>query len=419
MKLLWLSHFIPFPPRGGNLQRSFNLIRQASISYEIFLVALNFLGEPTEQLRTYTNEMKKFCESIEIWELPYPWRGVRWWAELLCSPLFHVPFSCRAHFYRRNLLRWEQMLRDHAGALLHVDSIDLALFLSVANDFTKVLNHHNCESALAYRRAQSESNQLKKAYLWLEARKLARLEKSICGTFNVNTVVSEQDMLLLGANHPDVHIHIVENGVDTGYFIPGSVQEEPRSLIFSGSLDWQPNLSAIRFLIREVWPCIKARYPDARLYLAGKNPPASLLRWVEHDSNIAVVPNPDDMRPLLARAAVCVCPILEGGGTRLKILDAMAMARPVVTTTIGCEGLRVTHGENILIADAARDFADKVVQLLENKGLRNQLAQAGRALVEREYGWERIAHQLEQAYRCALEPESCDQRTEEQPMGIK
>jgi glycosyltransferase involved in cell wall biosynthesis len=140
---------------------------------------------------------------------------------------------------------------------------------------------------------------------------------------------------------------------------------------------------------------------------------------MKHDANVVVVANPNDMRPWLARAAVYVCPILEGGGTRLKILDAMAMARSVVSTTIGCEGLRVTHGENILIADAARDFADSVVQLLENKGLRNKLAQASRALVEREYCWERIAHQLEQAYSCALEPESCDQRAEEQPMGTK
>jgi glycosyltransferase involved in cell wall biosynthesis len=390
-----------------------------SKSYEIILVALNFLAEPPQQLREHAKELRKYCASVEIWEMPHAWRGVRWWAELLWSPVFRDPFSCRALCSRPLLSQWEHKLALHAGSLLHVDSIDLALFARAANGFRKVLNHHNCESAMAYRWAQREPNPLKKAYLRVQARKLANLENSICANFDVNTVVSEQDLRLLRANHSKAHIHVVENGVDTGYFMPASKQEEPRSLIFSGSLDWQPNLSAIRFLIREVWPYIKTRYPGARLYLAGKNPPASLLRWAEHDSNIAVVANPDDMRPLLARAAVYVCPILEGGGTRLKILDAMAMARPVVSTTIGCEGLRVTHGENILIADAARDFADKVVQLLENKGLRNQLAQAGRALIEREYSWERIAHQLEQAYRCALEPESCDQRAEEQPMGIK
>jgi polysaccharide biosynthesis protein PslH len=414
MRLLWFSHFVPFPPRGGNLQRSFNLIRQMSKSHEIFLVALNFLGESPEQLRVSSNELRKYCESVEIWEMPHAWRGARWWAELLWSPILRDPFSCRALCSGRLQSQWERTLAKHAGALLHVDSIDLALFTGATNGFQKVLNHHNCESAMAYRRAQREANPVKKAYLRLQAQKLADMERSICVNFDVNTVVSEQDLLLLRANLPRAHIHIVENGVDTGYFTPGSAQEEAHSLIFSGSLDWQPNLSAARFLVREVWPHIKVSYPDARLYLAGKNPPASLVRWVEHAANIVVVANPDDMRPLLRRAAVYVCPILEGGGTRLKILDAMAMARPVVSTTVGCEGLRVNHGENILIADTAQDFADKAIQLIENKELRRQLAHAGRALVEREYSWERIARQLEQAYRCAVEAETCERRAEQQ-----
>jgi polysaccharide biosynthesis protein PslH len=411
MKLLWFSHFVPYPPQGGHLQRSFNLIRQMSKSYEIILVALNFLGEPPRQLRSYISEMKKYCESVAIWELPHPWRGLEWWAELLWSPLFQAPFSCRALGSRENLLRWKKTLGEHPGALVHVDSIDLALFAGAANGFRKVLNHHNCESAMAYRRAQREPNPINKAYLWLQARKLAQLERSICNNFDVNTVVSEQDLHLLHARHPSAHIHIVENGVDTDYFIPASSEEEPHSLIFTGSLDWHPNLSAMRLLLQEIWPQIKASLPDARLYLAGKNPPSFLRQRARDDPSIIVVPNPNDMRPLLARAAVYVCPILEGGGTRLKILDAMAMAKPVVSTRIGCEGLRVEHGETIFVADAPQEFADKVTQLLENLKLRHQLGKAGRALVEREYSWERIAQQLEQAYRCALQRGMCEQGT--------
>src|ERR1700730_2720201 len=148
MKLVWFSHFVPFPPRGGNLQRSFNLIRQMSKSYEITLVAFNFLGEPPQQLRSYTEEMKHYCESVEIWELPSPWRGARWWAELLWSPLFGAPFSCRVLFSPENFARWKRILREHPGALLHFDSIDLGLYAGATNGFRKVLNHHNCESAM-------------------------------------------------------------------------------------------------------------------------------------------------------------------------------------------------------------------------------------------------------------------------------
>ena len=107
MRLLWFSHFVPFPPRGGNLQRSFNLIRQMSKSYEIILVALNFLAEPPQQLREHAKELREYCDSVEIWETPHAWRGVRWWAELLWSPVFRDPFSCRALCSRLLLSQWE------------------------------------------------------------------------------------------------------------------------------------------------------------------------------------------------------------------------------------------------------------------------------------------------------------------------
>lgn len=411
MKILWFSHFIPFPPRGGNLQRSFNLIHQASKSYEITLVALNFLGDPPQQLRSYADELKKYCEDVLIWELPHPWRGARWWAELSWSPLFRYPLSCRALFSRENLSRWKEILREHPGALLHFDSIDLALFASAANGFRKVLNHHNCESAMACRRARGASNPLKRTYLRMDADRLAKLEGSVCGNFDVNLAVSEQDVRLLRINAPAARIHVVENGVDTHYFKPTTTEQEHHSLVFTGSMDWYPNVSGLRFFVREAWPLIKSKFPQARLYLAGKNPPREIMRWPKADSSIVVVANPDDVRPWMARSAVCVCPILEGGGTRLKILDAMAMAKPVVSTAIGCEGLRAKHGENILVADTPQEFAEKVSQLLENEGFRRQLGCAGRELVEREYSWETIGQQLGQAYRWALEQGKPNQRT--------
>jgi polysaccharide biosynthesis protein PslH len=407
MKLIWFSHFVPFPPQGGNLQRSFNLIRQASQSYEIHLLALNLQGESPQQLRSYEAELKRYCESVEICELPFPWRGGRWWAEAMCSPLFSAPFSCRALFSKTILARWKQLLKTHSDALLHFDSIDLALYADSAKDFRKILNHHNCESAMTYRQAGNETNPVQKKYMQLQAAKLANAERSLCATVDVNTVVSQQDRELLQRLQPEGHYHIVENGVDIHYFVPVSTEAEPRSAIFTGWLGWGPNVSAMNFLVQKVWPQVKEKFPDARLYLAGKNPPEHVLRWPKEDSSITVHPNPKDMRPWLARAAVCVCPILEGGGTRLKILDAMAMGKPMVSTTIGCEGLRVTPGENILVADTPRNFAEGLVQLFENEELRRRMGAAGRSLVEREYCWERIGQQLQQAYCCAAKSNSC------------
>lgn len=413
MKLIWFSHFVPFPPRGGNLQRSFNLIRQASHSYEIHLIALNPQGEPPQQLRGFETELKQYCESVDICDLPFPWRGGRWWAEAMWSPLFSAPFSCRALFSKAILARWERLLSAHPAALLHFDSIDLALYADAAKDFRKVLNHHNCESAMTYRQAVNEKNPIQKKYMQLQAARLASAERSLCASFDVNIVVSEQDGQLLQGIQPKGHYHVVENGVDIHHFVPVTTEAEAHSVIFTGWLGWGPNVSAMNFLVQKVWPRVKEKFPDARLYLAGRNPPEHVLRWPKEDSSITVVPNPADMRPWLARAAVCVCPILEGGGTRLKILDAMAMGKPVVSTTIGCEGLRVTDGENMLVADAPQEFVDKLNLLLTNEELRNKLGRAARTLMEDEYSWEGIGHQLEQAYRCALEPGKCDQRGQE------
>lgn len=412
MKLIWFSHFVPYPPKGGNLQRSYNLIRQASRSCEVTLVALNFLGESPERLRSHAEELKKYCERVEFWELPYPWRGARWQAAALASPLFRVPFSCRALYSPDLRSRWEQVLRETPGALLHLDSIDLGLFVPSTKGFRKVLNHHNCESAMALRRAQREPNRLKKAFLALQARELRRMEKTICADFENNLVVSDEDANQLRAIQPRAHFSVVENGVDVSYFQPAQEQEEANTLAFTGLLDWYPNVSGIRFFVREIWPLVKSRFADARLYLAGKNPAEEVLACAHADANIVVIPNPDDMRPILARAAVCICPLLEGGGTRLKILDALAMGKPMVTTTIGCEGLRVTHGENILVADTPRDFADGIVQLFENQGLRRKIGAAGRALVEREYSWDKIGEQLRQAYRGPFETQTRDHRYE-------
>jgi glycosyltransferase involved in cell wall biosynthesis len=419
MKLLWLSHFIPFPPRGGNAQRSFNLIRQMSSSHDITLVALNFFDEPRAKLVSYKQALERYCKHVEIWDLAYRWRGGRWWAEMVLSPLFGVPFSCRALFSQRNYRRWEKILRQSPEALVHFDSIDLALFATAMNGYRKVLNHHNCESAMAYRRAQRESNWFKRVYLRLQADKLARLETSICCKFDVNLAVSDQDAQLLHTNALTAHFHTVENGVDTRYFTPAGVPEQPLSLIFTGSLDWHPNFSGICFWVREVWPRIKSSFPDARLRIAGKNPPQEITRWPETDSTISVVANPVDVRPLIAQSAVYICPILEGGGTRLKILDAMAMGKPVVSTTIGCEGLGVTHGENILLADDPGNLAHQISRLLSSEQLRRQLGNSARALVEQHYDWEKIGGQLQKAYICALHPEAREEREQQEQQTAK
>lgn len=410
MKLLWLSHFIPYPPRGGSFQRSFNLIRQISKSYETFLVALNLQGETSERAKEYATELKKYCAEVEFWNLPYAWKGARWWAELALSPLYRQPYGSTALRSPKLAAQWQRTLARHPGALVHFDSLDLSLFVPPTEGFKKVLNHHNCESAMTFRRAEKEPNLLKKYYLRSQARKLARLEGETCHRFDVNVTVSELDAQILSSRDARAHFHVVENGTDTSYFIPSPEKPEPKSLIFAGSFNWYPNISAVEFFERTIWPRIKSRCPDVRLYLAGQRPPKSVLMLAEHDPQIRVVADPPDMRPWVARASVFVCPVIDGGGTRLKILDAMAMGKAVVSTRVGAEGLEVKDEESILLADDPDGFADATLRVLESESLRNSLGGEGRKVVEQNYSWDILGERLRQAYQCALGPKECPQR---------
>jgi glycosyltransferase involved in cell wall biosynthesis len=404
MKLVWLSHFIPYPPRGGASQRTFNLLRCASQKHEVHLVAMNLKGVTPELASEYAQELRKHCAEVEIWETPCRWRGPRWWAHLALSPLYREHYGSRALWTPELGRSWEQFIAKHLGALIHFDSIDLARYFPQVVRFRKVLNHHNCESAMMERRAQKEPNPAKRLYLWHQSRKLGQLEARLCHQFDVNLTVSELDTLSLRKRNPWAHYHVVENGTDTDYFTPAEAEPEPKSLVFTASLRWYPNVSGILYFGREIWPLIKRACPSVRLYLAGRQPCPPIIQWARRDPSITVIPNPEDARPWLARGAVFICPIIDGGGTRLKILDAMAMGKAIVTTSIGSEGLRVKHDENILVADSPQDFANAVLHLLGNEALRKHLGTNGRALVEQLYSWGVIGDHLEEAYRCATRP---------------
>jgi glycosyltransferase involved in cell wall biosynthesis len=408
-KLVWFSHFVPYPPRGGSFQRSFHLLRHVARDFEVHLVAFNMHRANPTQLEEYRRALGQFCAQVDFWELPVAWRSAAWWARLGFSPFFHAPYTCHSLWSRELDDSWKRLLEQAQPSLVHFDSIDLGLYFFEHPAWRLVLNHHNCESAMIARRAEKEGNPLARIYLRHQAGKLQRLEKELCHRFHCNVAVSEQDRRHLLSLDPRAHVHVVENGTDTDYLAPVPGAEEPDSLVFAGSLRWYPNLSGLEFFLNQVWPLLKQQRPQLRLCLAGRDPSDSFIRWAQRDPSITVVPNPEDIRPSVARGWVFICPILDGGGTRLKILDALAMGKAVVSTTIGCEGLQVTPGQNILVADSPRNFAAEVLRVLDSPELRRHLGQAGRALVERQYNWSALAAQLRQAYTCALEPASCPQ----------
>ncbi|MGA2631638.1 MAG: glycosyltransferase family 4 protein [Terriglobia bacterium] len=407
MRFVWLSQFIPYPPRGGSRQRSFNLIRHLAAEHEVCLAMLNMLGEGADALGEYKREFEKYCPKVEIWEPPYPWRGARWWAQLAVSPWAHHHYAAQALWSPELEARWENLLRANEGALVHFDSIDLARYFSAANGFRRALNHHNCESAMAARRADNESHPLKKAYLRNQAVKIARAEREWCPKVEVNLAVSALDAERLRKECPGAHFHVVENGTDSDYFFPSDAPTDPNTLIFAGGLSWYPNVSGIQFFVREIWPRVKLRLRGVRLFLAGRSPSHAVVQIAARDPDITLIADPEDIRPWIGKAAVYVCPILDGGGTRLKILDALAMGKAVVSTTVGCEGLDLKHEEHLLMANSPDAFTDSIARLFVDPNLCHRLGASGRAAVEKLYSWKVIGRHLTEAYLCASLPNRC------------
>jgi glycosyltransferase involved in cell wall biosynthesis len=405
MDLIWLSHFIPYPARGGAAQRSFHLMQEAARHHRISLIAFNRPVQDAAMLAESRRVFERFCHRVEFWELPLAWRGPRWWTQLALAPLYRWPHSALAYESPETAQRWEAVLSEYPQALVHIDSSDLAVFiepvLRLRTRFPTLLNHHNCESAMALRRASLESNPVKKFVLNHQARKLAAVEAALTHRVTLNLTVSDEDSTRLRTINPFAQTRLVENGTDVDYFHPQDDLLEERTIIFAASLHWYPNQSALDFFDREIWPLIKQRCPGVRFIVAGQKPPEFLVRWAKSDPAIELVPDPEDIRPCIARGSVYVCPILDGGGSRLKLMDAMAMGKAIVSTSVGAEGLRYRAGEHMLIADDPQKFADSVVTLMENSTLRSKLATAARRLALEEYSWRIIGNHLASAYAFA------------------
>ena len=231
---------------------------------------------------------------------------------------------------------------------------------------------------------------------------MRRFEGAYGSRFDAVVAVSDLDRVAFDRDYGWPHVHAIDTAVDVDYFKPNGRPEQPDRVLFVGSMDWMPNQDAVGFFLKEVWPRVLARRPNAMFQVVGRDPPVKLLRLSGID-RIEIVGTVRDVRPYLEDAAVVVVPILVGGGTRLKIYEAMAMGKAVVSTTIGAEGLVYSPGEHILLADDPTAFAEAVTGLLEAPRLRNQMGESARRLVNSHFSSETVARQFESICRDTLE----------------
>jgi glycosyltransferase involved in cell wall biosynthesis len=250
-----------------------------------------------------------------------------------------------------------------------------------------ILDCPNVEHLILERFADLERSGAKRFYARLEARKLKTFETACCRRAALALACSERDRSVLQALCPGVPIHVAPNTVDLTRYDAGKAPHpgEAPIVLYMGGMDWYPNRDAVDFFVGQVWPTVRSRTPNARLVVAGRNPTSELRRNLEADARIEVMGNVPDMRPVISRSAVVVVPLRIGSGTRLKILEAAAMRKAIVSTSLGVEGLDFVHGKEVVVADDPREFAQDVTELLEDATRRAALGLAGRRRVEQTY----------------------------------
>jgi glycosyltransferase involved in cell wall biosynthesis len=290
--------------------------------------------------------------------------------------------------------RLKSLLASERFELAHVDSLDLSGYLPLLSSVPTVCVHHNVESALLRRRAQVESSRMRRAYLNLQARLMEREERMWCPRVALNVAVSEADRSEFHRLAPAARLAVVPNGVDVEKFVPGG--SDGRGIVFVGGMTWFPNKDALEFFARDILPALRQRGCRDNVVWVGRALPGA--EAVYGAQGISLTGYVDDIRPYVAEAACYVVPLRVGGGTRLKILDAWAMGKAVVSTSVGCEGLDTKDGWNILIRDDPREFALAVQEVLANPELRKRLGTNARQTAERTYSWRVIGEAMHAEY---------------------
>ena len=401
MKILWVSHFLPYPETGhGALQRSRGLLLEMAKKHDIYLLAYDrIVGIRSKNvLKKAQDDLQGFCKKVDL--VPYSENGCmnnRIFLALRGAFKF-IPFS--VSFYKSNHLLKQAviLLETHKIDILHAETLGLTDQIFDRTKIKSVLNHHNIESDMMCRRASKTNHIIKKFFYYHEARMLEAYESRICPKYSLNVCVSELDRKRLVKINKNIKTGVIENPVDCNYFKFEQHRMRGRTLIFVGSLDWYPNANAMITFCESIWPYLKKNIPELKLIIVGKNPPNQLLKITKKQRDINVMGYVNDVRPLIKGAAVYVCPIQDGGGTRLKILDALSQGIPIIANPIAVEGIDLTDGINILIAKTKEQFLKKLKLLFSNENLYEMLSIKGRKFVEKNYSTERLGEKMIKLY---------------------
>jgi glycosyltransferase involved in cell wall biosynthesis len=376
-------------PTWGAGTRIYQLARHLSSDHEVTLLSY---AEPSEGPKVAP--LRDFCREVRLVPTrpdgPIIRRGrqLRWTAS-------RIPFHAREFYGAPMQAALDSLLAEQRFDIVQIELLQMTCF-RLRTDAKLVLDEHNVEYELLRRMNQGERSAIRRAHHSLEERKVRGFERRCWGRVDGVAVTSRREELIVRQDAPTTPTAVVPNCVDLEYFSSGGDEGEPGEIVFTGLLTYRPNLDAAYHLVDDIMPRIRARHPGAALTIVGagrasdlddlRRPGVTVTGWVT------------DVRPYFRRASVLVAPLRIGSGTRLKVVEGLAMAKPMVSTTVGCEGIDVRSGEHLLVADSPDDFADAVTLLLRDRALGRRLGDAGHRLARNHYSWRSAAEQLTGLY---------------------
>ncbi|WP_167546883.1 glycosyltransferase [Stieleria maiorica] len=374
-----------------------NILRHLACWHDITYLC-NIL--PSEE--PYLDEMKNLGLKMET--IPWtetPRTSWRFYVDLAKNLFSSYPFNVNKDHDPRLRQRAAELLQQQDFDLLVCDFVQMARNCIGFDQIPKLLFQHNVEAQIFQRQAKRGGGPLRRLYMWLQWKKMQRFEAHAGNDFDRVVAVSDRDRETFQESYGWTHVEVIDTAVDTDYFHPLDLAPIPRRCVFVGSMDWLPNEDGVLYFVQAIWPLIRKQLPDATFSIVGRNP-SHAIRALNGNHGIHVTGSVADVRPFLSESDIVVVPLRVGGGTRLKVYEAMAMRKPVVSTSIGIEGLNVTHRENVLIADDPATFAEHVVGLANDPGFRTELANNGLAMVHRSHTPVVAAKQFECACLDAL-----------------
>jgi glycosyltransferase involved in cell wall biosynthesis len=390
LRILWINTELLHPIDKGGRIRTYHTLKELKRNHHITYLTLDD-GTAGADARERAAE---YCD--ELISVPHRTHAkftTRFYADLARNLVSPLPYFITK--YRSARMRREIGERARFGAfdVLVCDFLMSSVNVPQADaGCATVLFQHNVEAMIRERQYKVQTNPLKKVFLYNQWRKAHAYERAACHRFEQIIAVSPQDADVMRSEYEVERVTDVPTGVDISYFYPsGALRPEPRNLVFTGSMDWLPNEDAISYFTKEIMPLIKRLVPEVTLTVVGRNPFPSLVELSRRDPSVIVTGRVDDVRPFIERAAAYIVPLRVGGGTRIKIYEAMAMEKAIVSTTVGAEGLPARDGVELLLADTPEAFAERVVRVITDDTLARELGTRAASMVRERFGWDRVA----------------------------